>query len=89
MKGYFKFLFNDFKETFKECTFIEKFLLIGYMVLIPFLAVLLSIDVVDTILNGPIWAAIFLSFFNTIFWMMITAFITMTIWVYNDLKDII
>ena len=87
MKGYLKFLFNDFKKALKECTFIEKFLLIGYVILIPFLAILISIEVVDAIINGPIWVAIFLSFFNVILWLMIAAFIGVTIWAYIEFGD--
>ena len=87
MKGYFKFLFNDFKSTFKECTFLEKFLLIGYSILIPFLVVLTSVEMVDAIINGPIWSAIFLSFFNIVLWIGISTLIAITIWAYIEFGD--
>lgn len=87
MKGYFKFLSNNFKNTLKECDFLEKFLLIGYSFLIPFLVILVSVEMVDAIINGPTWSAIFLSFFNIALWVGVSILIAITVWAYIGSKE--
>lgn len=89
MKGYLKFWFNDFKETFKEGGLFERIMMIAYLIWAPVMFIISNYEMVDSIINGPTWAAILLVYFNIFLWIALFALIAITIWVYNDLKDII
>lgn len=89
MKGYFKFWFNDFKETFKEGGLLERIVMIAYIIWAPILFIMSQYEMISCIINGPIWMAILLAYFNIFLWITFSALIITTIWLYNDIKDII
>ena len=89
MKGYFKFWFNDFKEALREGSLFERIMMIVSLIWAPIVFIMIQYAMVNGIINGPVWATILLTYLNIIVWIALSAFIGMTIWVYNDLKDII
>lgn len=89
MKGYFKFWIDDFKESFKEGGIFERIMMIAYLVWVPVMFIMSNYEMVDSIINGPVWMAILLAYFNILLWITFSAFIAITIWLYNELKDII
>ena len=87
MKGYFKFWINDLKETFKEGGLFERIIMIAYLIWTPMLFIMTQYEMISCIINGPVWAAILLAYFNIFLWVMFSAFIITTIWLYNELKE--
>ena len=84
MKGYFKFWIDNFKESFKEGGIFERIMMIAYLVWAPVMFIMSNYEMVDSIINGPTWMAIILAYFNIFLWIALSAFIAMTIWLYND-----